>query len=161
MEITIEKLKKQEYSSFTDLFLDYFINDMHVKFDREKLRNDLVKKTIISEYENGIVFIDIIKDTKLFGFIIYQIDNENSDWKERIGWGFIREFCILKKMRCKGYGSLLLKHAEINLRNLGVGNVYLTSDENEKVKKFYIKNGYCTKHEKNKTNGNEVFEKLL
>lgn len=161
MKITIEKLKKQDYSIFTEMFLDYFIEDMHVKYDKEKLREDLVKKTILTQYENKIIFIDVIKQTNLIGFIIYQIDNEKSDWKERDGCGFIREFCVKKDVRGKGFGSLLLQYAENNFKNLGVKNIYLTSDENEKVKNFYIKNGYYTNHDRNKGNNNEIFEKML
>lgn len=94
------------------------------------------------------------------GFIIYQIDKEESDWKERLGEGFIREFYIKPINRNLGLGTLLLKNAEMILKNLGAKEVYLTSQEKDSVKQFYKKNGYVTHHNRAK-NGEEYFEKEL
>lgn len=161
MSYQIEKLKIENFETFANLFVDYFINDMKVIFDREKLKDNLVRNTILKQYKENIIYIDIIRKEKILGFIIYQVDNINSDWKERLGQGFIREFCVLKEYRNNGLGSMLLNHAENNLKNLGVKQIYLTSDENEKVKNFYLKNGYKTTHDRNNKNNNEIFEKIL
>lgn len=157
----IESLQKSKYEEFRNMFLDYFIIDYGVKYDSDKLRESLVNKTIIKQFEAGIILIDIIKENNnTLGFIIYQIDKENSDWKERLGSGFIREFYIKKEFRQKGLGSMLLNNAELNLKKLGAKEVYLTSSEKVYVKKFYESNGYkpCQKRAKN---GEEYFEKNL
>lgn len=161
MSYQIEKLKSEDFENFANLFVDYFVNDMKVIFDRDKLKENLVRNTILKQYRENIIYIDLIKKEDILGFIIYQIDNINSNWQERLGQGFIREFCILKEYRNKGLGSMLLNHAESTLKNLGVKQIYLTSDENEKVKNFYLKNGYKTNYQRNKTNNNEIFEKTL
>lgn len=157
----IEKLIINDYDEFRVMFLDYFINDCGVEYDKDKLKENLINKTILSQYETGLIFIDIAKqDKKCLGFIIYQIDQEESDWKERIGSGFIREFYINSKYRNQGLGSKLLNHAEQNLKKLGVKDIYLTSQEKDETKMFYIKNGYTTNHSKAK-NQEEYFEKKL
>ena len=94
------------------------------------------------------------------GFIIYQIDKEESDWKERLGEGFIREFYVKPEVRRQNLGSKLLQHAECVLKSLGAKQVYLTSQETNYVKLFYKKNGYTTNHVRAK-NGHEYFEKEL
>lgn len=157
----IKKLTIDNYNDFRVMFLDYFINDCGVKYDVEKLKENLINKTILPQYEKELIFIDIVKkNEKCLGFIIYQIDQEESDWKERIGSGFIREFYIEKKFRNKGLGSQLLHHAEQNLKELGAKEIYLTSQEKDETKIFYIKNGYSTNHNRAKNN-KEYFEKKL
>ena len=139
----IESLQVFDYDEFRTMFLDYFINDCEVKYDKEKLRENLINKTIIPQCERGLIFIDLIKQNKeTLGFIIYQIDKEESDWKERLGSGFIREFYIKPNFRKLGLGSKLLKNAEDNLKELGAKEIYLTSQEKDSVKQFYMKNGF-------------------
>ena len=157
----IEKLTKIEYDNFINMFIDYFINDMGVKYDVDKLKENLVKGFILKSYEKNLIFIDVIKQDKPYGFIIYQIDKETSDWNFKTGYGFIREFYIERNCRGKGLGSLLLANAEKNLKNLGVKNVYLTSDEKEKVQAFYLKNNYKTRNIRCEINGNLIYEKSL
>ena len=157
----IVSLKFKDYEMFRTMFLDYFINDCHVKYDVEKLRQNLINQTILPQHERGLIFIDVIKQKlNCVGFIIYQIDQEESDWNERLGCGFIREFYIKPEFRKQGLGSRLLSYAENKLKELNVAEVYLTSQENETVKKFYEKQGYKTQHKRAK-NGNEYFEKQL
>ena len=157
----IVNLKALDYDEFRTMFLDYFYYDCGIKYDREKLRENLINKTIIPQYERGLIFIDVIKqNNETLGFIIYQIDKEESDWKERIGSGFIREFYIKPDFRKQKLGSKLLKSAEDNLKKLGAKEVYLTSQEKDYVKKFYEKNGYKTDHTRAQ-NGKEYFEKQL
>lgn len=157
----IEKLNNSDYEQFTNMFLDYFINDLGVEQDENLLRENLVKNFILKQYAKGLIFIDVIKEqNQCLGFNIYQIDSENADWSERIGWGFIREIYVAKSHRKFGLGTKLLSHAENVLKNLGVTEVYLTSDENDYVKKFYLKNGYKTDNVKAK-NGLDYYEKKL
>lgn len=161
MNYTVHKLTKREYESFTNMFLDYFINDMKVKYDTEKLRHNLIEKTILKQYEQNIIFIDIIKNDVICGFIIYQIDSDLSDWNIRQGSGYIREFYIKPKHRNKGLGSLLLANAEEYLKSLGVYNIYLTSAENDAVKNFYFKNNYTTNNSRCSQNDCIIFEKVI
>lgn len=47
----INRLNKNDYDEFRNMFLDYFINDCGVNYDKEKLRENLVNKTILTQYE--------------------------------------------------------------------------------------------------------------
>lgn len=161
MNYSIRKLTKNDYEIFADMFIDYFVNDIGIKYDVEKLKKNLVKNTIIKQYERNIIFIDIIKKDKICGFIIYQIDSELSDWNLKTGYGYIREFYIAKDYRGKGLGTLLVENAENSLKSLGVDNVYLTSAESEAVKNFYVKNKYTTNNIICAENGNVIYEKVL
>lgn len=161
MNYIIEKLAKTEYKYFIDMFLDYFINDVGVEYNENKLKEGLIKGFILKTYEKNMIVIDVIKQDKLCGFIIYQIDNENSDWNFKTGCGFIREFFIKRNYRGKGLGTLLLANAEKNLKNMGVKEVYLTSNNKEKVQAFYLKNNYKTKNIRCELNGYLIYEKLL
>ena len=150
----IEKLSKDDYGIFTEMFLDYFINDENVKYDVKLLEKNLIQNTILKQYEKQVIFIDILKSNKkCLGFIIYQIDSENSDWNERPGQGFIREFYIKRDCRNKGLGSLLLSYVEKSLKQMGVSQVYLTASKKEYVQSFYIKNGYSNSNKRYKQNG--------
>lgn len=158
----IEKLSKDDYGIFTEMFLDYFINDENVKYDVKLLEKNLIQNTILKQYEKQVIFIDILKSNKkCLGFIIYQIDSENSDWNEKPGQGFIREFYISPNYRRCGLGSYLLSNIENKLMALGVSKVYLTASNKEYVKTFYIKNGYLGTNENSEFNKLEYFEKNI
>ena len=63
----IEKLTKIEYDNFINMFIDYFINDMGVKYDVDKLKENLVKGFILKSYEKNLIFIDVIGNSvKMF-----------------------------------------------------------------------------------------------
>lgn len=51
MNYSIQKLTEKEYETFTNIFLDYFTNDMKVKHDVEKLKHNLVENTILKQFE--------------------------------------------------------------------------------------------------------------
>ncbi len=135
-------LSQNEIASFKDLFCDYF-DELKCDIPKDVLVTRVLDGLILEEYKNGILFIKIIKNNSMVtGFIIYQVDSEKSDWNKRPGWGFIREFYIIPSYRNTGLGSKMLDKIETHLKMIGVEKIYLTSDENEQTKKFYLKNGY-------------------
>ena len=157
----IKPLNKDEYEEFSQMFGDYFWFDCEIKHDRILIKENVVNKQILPSYEKGIIFIDMLKDeNKNIGFIMYQVDSDESDWNERLGFGFIREFFVLKEYRRLGLGSLLLKNAENKLKKLGVQHFYLTSSKKDYVKDFYRVNGYEGENVFTK-NGNEYFSKTI
>ncbi len=139
--MNIEKLDLNDVLDFKDMFNSYFIEIGHV-VPKEILIVKLLDGLILEQYKNGIISIYVMKDENMYGFIIFQIDNDNSDWNKRPGWGFIREFYIIPTLRNKGLGSKMIKKVECLLKEKEVKNIYLTSNKNERTKQFYIKNGY-------------------
>lgn len=78
----------------------------------------------------GILRISLaVEEDTLIGFSVYQIDQPESDWYKRPGWGFIREFYIAPEFRCRNYGRQLAQHTEQALREMGAENLYLTSGD--------------------------------
>ena len=160
-DYVIMSLGQEEYEEFSQMFGDYFWFDCEIKHDRALIKENVVNKQILPSYEKGAIFIDMLKaDNKNIGFIMYQLDGNKSDWNERPGFGFIREFYVVKECRRSGLGSFLLKNAENTLKQLGAECVYLTSSKKEYVKDFYRANGYSGENEYTK-NGNEYFSKII
>lgn len=159
--LKIRKLSKDKYAAFTKLFCDYF-DELGESIDKEIIIDKIINNQIIKSIENRAYYVDLMTyEDKEIGFIIYQIDSSNSDWNEREGQGFIREFYIEKEYRNKGLGSLLLKNAESKLKKLGATSIYLTSGNNSKTIQFYESRGYENEHVKNKYNKLDYFSKKI
>lgn len=159
--IKIRKLLKDKYEIFTKMFCDYF-DELGENIDKEIIIDKIINKQIIKSVESKVCYVDLmIYENKEIGFIIYQIDSSDSDWNEREGQGFIREFYIEKKYRNKGLGSLLLKNAESKLKKLGATSIYLNSGNNRSTIQFYESKGYENEHIKNKYNKLEYFSKKI
>ena len=78
--------------------------------------------------ERGIIRICIAYDCgNPVAFSVFQIDTPESDWCNRPGWGFIREYYVIPHCRKKGIGKALADHTEQELKNMGADNLYLTS----------------------------------
>jgi len=160
--ITIEKLSSSYFDSFKELFCDYFIYDFQAKMDRAAIKEKIVDDQIIKPFLENVIFIDIITEADVMkGFIIYQIDSEKSDWNERPGEGFIREQYVCRDSRKKGYGTMLLQHAEKKLKEHNVSTVYLTANDEENAKAFYESNGYVSEKERSSFNSLDYYSKRL
>lgn len=160
--ITIDTLTSAYFDSFKDLFCDYFIDDLHVKMERNRIKEKIVDDQIIQSFMENVIYVDIITEAKVMkGFIIYQIDSDRSDWNERLGDGFIREQFVCRDSRKKGYGTLLLLHAETILKAQKVTSVYLTANDEENAKAFYISQGYVSEQEKSAFNALDYYSKIL
>ena len=85
---------------------------------------------IRQQWENGTIQILLAFDRQTpIGFSIYQIDAPDSNWCQRPGWGFIREFYVIPAYRKQGIGKRLAAHTEAVLRAMGAEHLYLTSDQ--------------------------------
>ena len=141
--MTIISYEKPLRDPFHKLLADYFAeldSEIPEKIIREELTpfiegqlHKRIIRAVLCE-ENGIPF----------GFAIYQIDSEKSDWCQRPGWGFIREFYIAPGFRHRGYGAAMATHVEEDLKKLGASGLYLTSDT---AADFWTKCGYRNTHE--------------
>lgn len=161
IEYKIEKLQEKDFESFAKIFAEYFVDEMKFASDRHRIEK-IAKNYIIKEqYLQDIVCIDVAKlGDKIVGFVIYQIDSEKSDWCERDGAGFVREFYVSPAYRGKKLGSLLIKRSDEMLKKMGATDVYLASAKDSGVILFYEKNGY---HRTGKftEDGQEYMEKDL
>lgn len=125
--VKIRPFCNHDMCDFKEMFCTY-LSDFNIKIVAHKV--DAACLEIADSSISEISPLDmILVDEKLVGFICYQIDNPNSDWCEREGWGFIREIYINRSMRGKGLGAKLVAHAERVLYAKGAEHIYLTSDE--------------------------------
>ena len=142
-EYKIEQLQENDYDGFAKIFSEYFVNEMKFADDKDKICKFAKKFIINQQYVENIIAIELVKFGKeIAGFIIYQIDSEKSDWCERPGAGFIREFYVVPAHRRKSLGSLLIKRSDEMLKKMGTKDVYLASAKDDGVIAFYEKNGY-------------------
>ena len=144
-------------SQIEELLVTYFTVDLNSDIPEDIIRGklmDLIRKQI----ENGVIHVAIaMDDHSAIGFSIYQIDSAESDWCKRPGWGFIREFCIKKPYRHRGFGAILAAYSEEKLLQLGASQIYLTSDD---AVDFWIHCGYQKTNEIC-SNGLPILEKHL
>ena len=99
-DFIIEKLNEEDITEFKQMFCDYFEFDCNIKLDKALIEENVINQQILPSFNKGVIYIDILKQRdKLLGFIMYQIDSEQSDWNEREGSGFIREFYIKPEYR--------------------------------------------------------------
>lgn len=157
----IQPLQEKDFDGFVKIFSDYFVDEMKFADDKEKFCNFAKEFIVNQQYAEKIILIDLAKfGEEIAGFIIYQIDSERSDWCERPGVGFIREFYVAPAHRRKNLGSLLIKRADEMLKKMGANDVYLASAKDEGVITFYEKNGYRKTGQQNE-DGQEIMEKEL
>ncbi|MCL2063069.1 MAG: GNAT family N-acetyltransferase [Candidatus Cloacimonetes bacterium] len=157
MENSLEIIKFTEsyYIDIKKMLNKCFSNEYYLQLTEkqlEKIYNDLLR-----QYNSKDLFLDILLQKSIAkGFIIYQIDSPSSDWCEKEDWGFIREVYIVNELRKKGIGKKLVNHAERELLNLSVENIYITADDN---KDFWIRLGYKETGEICQRNGGFIFIK--
>lgn len=102
---------------------------------------------ILDQWRRGIVQIALaFWESEPIGFAIYQIDSPASDWCQREGWGFIREFAVIPSYRGRGYGRILATYVERDLYAQGAPHIYLTADD---AINFWRACGYTDTDEEN------------
>lgn len=132
------------YDAWAELFCTYFESDLGTIGEHDILMNKLCP-FILDELKRGIVRQRLaVEGDTVIGFSEFQIDAEESDWCKRPGWGCIREFCVAKEYRGKGIGTALALDSENQLVQMGVKDIYLTSDT---AVGFWEKCGYTDTHE--------------
>ena len=139
-------------NDFTEMFLKYFNEDLQYEISEEVFKERLLP---LMEKEKLFDIIEIllaIEDGETVGFIIYQIDCEDSDWNKREGWGFVRELYVDKNYRHKSIGSALVGEMEKDLFDV---DIYLTSQVDE----FWLKNQYEKTDMVDEINEQSIFEK--
>lgn len=129
---------QKHFNSFFALFLIYLKEEIDTEFSY--VQQLVLKKTILSQ-KSFLKLIGFIDNQECVGFIMAQIDNQLSDWNEKEGWGFIREFYVSPPYRKCGLGTILL---DTVLRLLDVENVYLTSEKNHR---FWLNHGFIETNE--------------
>lgn len=101
---------------------------------------------LIKQYDKHIAETEYI-NVLMSGRII--IAEENNDF---VGWlrynyfwdntPFMNMLYILDKYRGKGYGKMLVKYWEVNMKNLGFNLLLTSTPSNESSQHFYNKLGY-------------------
>lgn len=157
----VESYREEYRSAFARMFVTYSVDDLRMQEKDPRLTAACVEEKVVpfflKQREKGASKIDIaLADGKPIGFAIWQIDGEESDWCERLGWGFIMEFYIAKEHRHRGLGRCLAETVEAKLREMGAEKLYLTTSG---AGKFWSACGYVPTGER-MANGTFVYEKV-
>ena len=92
----------------------------------------------MNEGKDNVAYLRSSEANQVIGFIQF-IPITLSNWFFQSHLGFIREFWIAKEYRGKGYGTDLLRLAEMYFKDNGIFKSILTTDT---APIFYEKNGY-------------------
>ena len=135
--MTISKLNDSELPEFEKLFCDYF-----AELDCDEDAYHLLNEYLLPDLKANLLSVAVAKDCgKLYGFVIFQIDDVINDWCFLEGKGDIREIYVAPDCRRQGVGKALLLFAENALNADEAKEIYtLPTDECEK---FFSSCGYC------------------
>ncbi len=123
----ITKFHNNYAKSFENLFADYF-HELGTDIPEDILHGRLMDH-IFHQLDQELIHIHLLFEReRCVGFSLFQVDQPESDWCKRPGWGCIREFYIAPSFRALGYGRRLAQDSEQTLRSLGCPRLYLTSD---------------------------------
>lgn len=149
--------KEFDFESFVIMFNSYFLYDFKIELQYSKIEE--ICSEIVENVKKRIINLDLIyNNNKSVGFIIYQIDSPKSDWCQKEGLGFIREIYIKQEFRGQGLSRLLVNHAEHFLKDSGVEQIYLTS---ENTGLFWNNLGYESTQELGYENNDEIYIKTI
>lgn len=153
--IEIRPFGENDFCDFKEMFCIYFRDDFKIEIKDNKAEELCLGMAESSR--SGITSLDMLSaGGEVVGFIYYQIDNPESNWCEREGWGFIREVYINRSLRGKGLGAKLAAHAEKVLYAKGAEYIYLTSDE---AGEFWSSCGYKVTEKVSSINHDPIYEK--
>ncbi len=142
------------YANF-DLGLPVSVLLAYAQDDWRLLRSNIISALALFVQNEGAVSPS---QPELAGFLLYQIDQEASDWCESPGDGFIRECYVAPPYRGQGLGSQLYLEAEKALIQLGVGRIYLSSDDSQA---FWESLGFRFTGRYARKNGDPLLEKYV
>lgn len=135
--VHVSPLTDKTLKNFKKLFADYYR-----ELDCEDDVPHLLDEYVIPDLKAGLIRIEILKDGETFaGFIIYQKDDVDNDWRPRIGWGDVREIYVIPSARRQGLGKLLLYTAEMKLKESGADKCYCLPAEG--TEEFFVSCGYA------------------
>lgn len=127
----------QEYIQNIDIEGYNILQKNYRKLYFEKVLND------VKNYKGKIFLYE--EDNKIVGLVVGIVNNdeiETYDFKAPKR-GRITELVILKNVRSKGIGTVLLKYMEDYLKSIGCKDILIgVFAYNDNAVKFYRKNGY-------------------
>lgn len=120
--------KGTEFESFLPMCSAYFTELLDKPLPQERLAE--IARGIWEQAGAGILRLDLLEHGgEAAGFAIYQIDTPQSDWCERVGWGFIREVYVRPSARGRGLGRFWAQYLCAQLTSMGARGIYLTADD--------------------------------
>lgn len=144
----IKDITLHDWIAFEELFKPHFETTMQL-YPNDKWYRVMFAYMYQQKQEGIIDIFGVFHHHILIGFIQIQIDKPESDWCERVGWGFIRELYIHPKYRRKQFGKQLVQYVEEYLTHKGVPAIYLTADKDFTFwkKMGYTENGICQEND--------------
>ena len=140
-EIKITKLSRNNFSLF-DNFYSTYNKEINKKFKKNK---NNIKSFFLKFFslQNKIFFNWIIYKESTIGFVIFNIKKSEVMNIKKV---LIRDIFILKKLRKKYIGGIVLKKLKLNFKKKKIKLIEIEILKNNKrAKKFWIKNNFKLK----------------
>lgn len=147
------ELKDNEINLIIDAHYNHWFN-----YNPKMLKENTIYKFSKLYTQNDLPFgIALLDDNNIVGFCVLKLENSK---KYPYIYPWISDLMILKKVRRKGYGKLLISCAEQLLKDLGYKTAYLWTDQ---APDFYRKLGFKYKQivEKNEGGFVQLFYKKI
>lgn len=134
----------KKFNELNENQLNLIINTHYnywIRYNPKMIKEDTIYKFLNIYTKNDLPFgIALIDDFEnIIGFCVLKLKNLKK-YPEFYPW--LSDVMILEQYRGKGYGKLLLSHAEKILRKLGYKTIYVWTDQ---VPDFYRKLGFSYK----------------
>ena len=127
------RLKKDDIANceiFRDLMHSY--TDELEEHNSKDTPKEIIEKwinSIIDKLDESGRYIELCyANNDLIGFLFGKVDQPHHKGYEKIGYGYIMEFFVLKQHRRKKYGSLMFLRLQELFKNDGINKLYLTAD---------------------------------
>lgn len=119
MQTRVATYEAAHSESFKAMLGRCFAEDYKIPPTADQL--DSLLQKITRSAVQGVTFLALLFDGETaVGFAQYQVDSPQSDWNERPGWGFLREWYVDAGHRGQGLGRVLAEHRCNHERRTGL-----------------------------------------
>lgn len=138
MSLNIRDIRRHDLEFCSELYCDVFSRSPW----SERWSEEAAYKRLNHFYRSEGFIGLVAENNGISGFVL-----GNTEPFLNSSWYYLREICVSHNWQNQGVGTKLLKHLAVTLESHSVKNIYLATDRNIPVAKFYEKNGFLQEAE--------------